>query len=112
MIVTITSIRLRSVWQFFTLSNHGRKIQGQAKRSPGFLRMKNTGWGKLHYTVSAWESEPSLKQFARAGAHLEAMKQSGRLSTEIRTYTYETDALPSWKEVKQLLAKEGKVMRF
>jgi heme-degrading monooxygenase HmoA len=110
--ITITSIELRSFWQFFTLANHGRKIQGQAKNAPGFVKMKNTGWGRLHFTLSIWESEAAMKQFARTGAHLEAMKQSTKLGKEIRTHTFESDAIPNWKEVKQLLAEKGKVMRF
>lgn len=110
--ITITSIQLRSAWQFFSLSNHGRKIQAQAKKSPGFVKMKNTGWGKLHYTLSIWESEASMKAFARTGAHLEAMKQSAKLSHEIRTLTIESETIPDWKEVKRLLSEKGKVLRF
>jgi heme-degrading monooxygenase HmoA len=110
--ITITSIELRSVWQFFSLSNHGRKIQAQAKRTPGFRRMKNTGWGRLHYTLSIWESVSSMKAFARTGAHLEAMKRSAKLAVEIRTHTFEADQIPNWKEVKRLLITEGKSLTF
>jgi heme-degrading monooxygenase HmoA len=110
--ITVTSIQLRSVWQFFALSNHGRKIQSQAQKSPGFVKMKNTGWGKLHFTLSGWESEAAMKQFARGGAHLDAMKQSAKLATELRTYTYEADQLPDWNTAKQLLLEKGKVLNF
>ena len=110
--ITVTSIQLRSPWQFFKLSNHGRKIQAQAKKSPGFVKMKNTGWGKLHYTLSVWDSEAAMKAFARTGAHMEAMKQSAALSHEIRTYTYESESLPDWKEAKRLLLQNGKTMKF
>lgn len=112
MIIVVTSIELHSPWQFFTLSNHGRKIQGQAKRSPGFVKMKNTGWWRLHYTLSAWESEAAMKQFARNGAHLDAMKQSAKLSHEIRTHVFEATALPDWTEAKKLLAEKGKSIKF
>jgi heme-degrading monooxygenase HmoA len=110
--ITVTSIQLRSPWQFFQLSNHGRKIQAQAKKSPGFVKMKNTGWGKLHYTLSVWDSEAEMKDFVRTGAHMEAMKQSAALSHEIRTYTYESESLPDWKEAKRLLLQNGKTMKF
>lgn len=112
MVITITSITLRSVWKFFALTNNARKIQGQATRSPGFVRMKNTGWGKLHYTLSVWESEAALKAFARSGAHLEAMKKSKDLSTELSTYTYESPTEPDWAAAKALLAEKGKVLKF
>lgn len=112
MYITLTSIQLRSPWQFFTLSNHGRKIQMQAKRSPGFVKMKNTGWWKLHYTLSIWDSAEAIRQFARTGAHLAAMKESANLASEIRTYTFEGDRIPTWDEAKQLLDLKGRVMRF
>lgn len=110
--ITLTSIQLRSVWQFFELSNHGRKIQGQAKKTPGFVKMKNSGCGRLHFTLSVWESEAAMRAFVRSGAHLEAMQRSAALSHEIRTYTYEADAIPGWKEAKRLLLENGKVLRF
>lgn len=110
--VVLTSIQLRSVWQFFRLSNHGRKIQGQAKKSPGFVKMKNTGWGRLHYTMSIWQSEAEMKAFAKTGAHLDAMKQSAKIAVEIRTYTYEADRLPEWQLAKELLRDKGKAIKF
>lgn len=112
MVIVVTSIQLRSAWQFFSLSNHGRKIQGQAKGSPGFIRMKNTGWGRLHHTLSAWESAEAMHKFARTGQHLASMRESAKLATEIRTYSYEADDLPGWKEAKQLLLERGKVLHF
>jgi heme-degrading monooxygenase HmoA len=112
MVITLTSITLRSVWKYFQLTNNARKIMMQAKKSKGFVRMKNTGWGKLHYTLSVWESVDDLKQFARSGAHLAAMKVSQSLSTELATYTYETDHIPNWKEAKALLVEKGKVLHF
>lgn len=112
MIVTITSLRLRSLSGFFRLSLHGLKISLQAKREPGFIAMKNTGFGYLHYTLSAWETEADLKRFARSGAHLEGMKRSRSLATEIRIHTYPAAALPVWAEAKRLLAANGRVLAY
>jgi hypothetical protein len=53
-----------------------------------------------------------MKEFARSGAHLEAMKKSALLAEEIRTYTYETDLLPTWQDAKVLLLNKGKVLRY
>ena len=110
--ITVTSIRLRSLFGFFRLSNHGRKISNQAKQSKGFLKMKNTGFGYEHFTLSGWENAEDRKAFYLAGAHKEAMKVSAKLSTEIRTYSYEAEALPSWKEAKVLLYEKGSLMKF
>ncbi|MBK5284537.1 MAG: DUF3291 domain-containing protein [Bacteroidia bacterium] len=112
MIITVTSIRLRSVWHFFKLSLFGMKIVRQTKQEKGFVRMKNTGFGYMHYTLSVWESEEDMKRFARSGAHAAAMQQSKNIADEIRTYTYTGEQLPSWQEVKRILKEKGKVLTF
>lgn len=112
MIVTVTSLRLKSVWLFFKLSWYGLQISRQAKATPGLLKITNTGFGYVHYTCSAWQDEVSMKNFAKTGAHLEAMKKSSALATEIRTYTFQTDEMPGWNQVKTLLAEKGKVLHF
>lgn len=66
----------------------------------------------MHYTMSLWNSEDDLQSFARSGEHLEAMKQSKSMAKEIRTFTYESDSLPDWKDGKALLHENGKVLTF
>ena len=112
MVITVTSIRLKSWWLFFQLSLHGLKISQQLKSQKGFIKLKNTGFGYLHFTMSAWESEEDVKRFYREGAHLAAMKQASKIATETRTFTYQDEILPKWKEAKQLLIEKGKVLRF
>ena len=112
MVITITSLELRHWWDFFKLSLWGLKIVRQTKTQKGFIEMKNTGFGYLHFTLSAWETEADVKNFARSGAHLEAMKQSRKLATEIRIYTFRSDEIPDWKDAKRLLFERGKVLSF
>jgi heme-degrading monooxygenase HmoA len=112
MIIVVTYIALRSPWQFFTLTNHGRKIMGQLRGLKGHIGMKNTGWWRDHYTLSAWEDAESMKAFARSGHHLAAMKQSAALSTRISTYSYEADKMPTWAEAKALVMQKGKWLEF
>jgi hypothetical protein len=112
MFVTVTSIRLRSLWSFFALSWNALQILKQSKKQKGFVKMKSRGFAYDHYTVSLWETEEDLKAFARSGAHLDAMKKSSAISTEIRTLTYAADHLPSWSDAKIALKEKGKVLRF
>lgn len=112
MVITVTSIKLRNVWYYFKLALLAFRIVKQTKNEKGFIKLKNTGFGYYHYTLSVWESETDLKRFARTGAHSEAMKQSKHLATEIRTYTYSSDVLPDWKQVKALLSEKVKVLNF
>lgn len=112
MYITVTSLRLRSVWGFFRLNLNGFKIYMQTKSEKGFIKMKNTGFGYMHYTLSAWESVEDIKRFARQGAHKEAMKLSRSLSTEIRIYTYQADNMPGWNEAKEQLMANGKIYKY
>jgi hypothetical protein len=55
--------------------------------------------------MTLWNNENELKEFARSGAHLEAMKISKQIAKEIRTITIDADNLPNLKEAKKLLEK-------
>jgi hypothetical protein len=112
MVITVTSIRLKKWWLYFYLTFLAFKITMQLRKEKGFIKMKNTGFGYLHFTLSGWETEEDLKRFYRGGAHLNAMKKSAAIATEVRTYTYPGDHLPGWKEAKELLIKKGKALAF
>ncbi len=112
MFITVTSIKLRSVWYFFKLSLNGMRIVKQTKHEKGFIKMKNTGFGYLHYTLSAWQSEEDIKRFSRSGAHLAAMKETRNISTEVKIYTYSAAEMPAWKEAKNLLNEKGRTLTY
>jgi hypothetical protein len=112
MFATVTSLKLKSVWGFFKLSWHGLQISNQAKQEKGFVAIKNTGFGYWHYTLTLWQTEEDLKRFAKTGAHLNAMKISSALASEIRTFTYSSDTLPTWAEAKARLLEKGKTAVF
>jgi len=107
---TITSIKLKGPFKFFALSSSALQIMKQL-RTTNCKEFKKQGFWTTHYTMTLWNSEEELKQFAHSGAHLEAMKASGKIAKEIRTLTVEVEALPSWKEAKEML-KEAKVITF
>jgi hypothetical protein len=111
MLVTITLIELRNPFKFFPLSYTALGIIKQLKEVK-CLANKNTGIWTTHYTMTLWESAEQMHGFAHSGAHLEAMKKSGKLAKEIRTLTYEATELPDWKTAKARIMTEGKVMRF
>jgi hypothetical protein len=108
--VTITSIELKGPFKFFALSYSALKILQQLKAT-NCLAIKKRGIWTKHYTMTLWNSEQELKDFARSGAHLTAMKEGGKIAKEIRTYTYDADALPDWKTAFELLEK-AKPVRY
>jgi hypothetical protein len=109
--VTITSLDLKNLLQFFPFSWAAMQVMKQIRKSPA-KQVKSTGFGSKHYTQSLWEKEEELKHFARTDAHLAAMKKSALFAREIRTYTFDADALLDWRTAKKLLADHGKSLRF
>lgn len=111
MLVTITSIELRSPLKFFVFTGIVLKVFRQLKASPckGY---RTTGGLLKHFTLSAWENDTQMNTFSRNAEHLAAMKQSATIAKEIRVYTFETEALPDWQFAKKLLIEKGKVLSF
>lgn len=107
---TITSIELKGPFKFFPLSMYAWKVTKQLQDSKN-LEFKKTGFWMKHYTMTLWPGENELKDFARSGAHLEAMKNSRKIAREIRTFTYDTEELPDWRSAKKML-ENGKVLTF
>lgn len=107
---TITSIELKGPLKFFALSTKALKIVRQLK-STNYSDFKKRGLWTKHYTMTLWNTEADMKQFAKSGAHLEAMKNSKDIAKEIRTVTIDTDKLPNWEEAKKLL-ETGKAINY
>ncbi|MBL0328245.1 MAG: DUF3291 domain-containing protein [Bacteroidetes bacterium] len=107
---TITSIELKGPLKFFALSASALKIIKQLKTTK-CLEFKKRGLWTTHYTMTLWNSEQELLDFARSGAHLEAMKISKNIAKEIRTLTYDTTSLPDWKTAIAML-ENGKVIKY
>jgi hypothetical protein len=110
--VTITSIKLKSPFHFFALSLRAIRIIKQLKQTKGIVDKKTTGFWTMHYTMTLWDKEESLKNFSKSGAHLEAMKISKDIAAEIRTLTYEGNALPKWSHAKADLNARGRILNF
>lgn len=107
---TITSIELKGPFKFFALSASAFRIIKQLKATK-CKDFKKRGIWTTHYTMTLWNNESELKEFARSGAHLDAMKKSKQIAKEIRTITIDADTLPSWNAAKQLL-ENAKVFKY
>ena len=108
--VTITYIALKGPFRFFALSYQAMQILRQL-RATNCLALKKKGFWTEHYTMTLWESEQALKDFAASGAHLAAMKNARKLAREIRTLTIDADSLPDWKTARAML-EQGSVVTY
>ena len=107
---TITSIELKGPLKFFALSAKALNIIKQLKTT-NCKEFKKKGIWTKHYTMTLWNDESELTEFAKSGAHLLAMKNGGQIAKEIRTITFDTEVLPSWKEAIKLLEK-GRIVKY
>lgn len=100
--LTITSIELKSIFKFFPLSRYALNILIQLKATD-YKGFKKQGLGKMHYTMTLWESEAQLRAFASSGAHLEAMKKAATIAKEIKILTVDAEELLDWKTAKSMI---------
>ena len=107
---TITYIKLKSPFKFFILSHRALKIIKQLK-STNCKQYRSKGFWTKHYTMTLWNNEEEMASFARSGAHLEAMKNSKEIASEIRTISIQAEELPDWNQAKKLLAN-ARVLKF
>lgn len=111
MVAVITYIELRTVFKFFTLANHARKILRQLGNTP-CVGYRARGIWRKHFTMTLWENREDMAAFARSGAHQKSMAASAGMALEIRTLVIEADELPDWPTAKARVLAEGRVLRF
>jgi hypothetical protein len=110
--VSITSIKLNSIWKLPSLAMYVMKIKRQSKKAGALEVASKGGFGTIHYTMSLWPNEESIESFSKSDAHLEALKKSRQLAEEIQVLTMDGKALPALEEAKVLLEKEGRTIRY
>lgn len=98
----ITCIELRSPFGFFTLARMALDISRQLKKFRCVQFRKKGFWTK-HYTMTLWQSEEGLREFAHSGEHLKAMKMAGTIAREVRTVALSVDEFPKWDRAIGLL---------
>ena len=107
---TITYIRLKSPLKFFILSYTALQIIKQLKTT-NCKQYRSKGFWTKHYTMTLWNNEEEMVRFARSGAHLDAMKNSKKIASEIRTISIPAEELPDWNQAEKLLTK-ARVLKF
>lgn len=111
MILTITSIKLRSPLMLYRLYTVAFQILNQLRASNCIAYKTNGSW-TTHYTMSLWRNEDDKKDFAYKREHLNAMRHSANIAREIRTLSIEATEMPSWKEAKSLLSSKANILKY
>lgn len=67
----------------------------QAKHAPGNLLTDARFVDGRHFSLSAWSDPKSMRDYARSGAHLRALRASRWLGSGPFTF-FTTEQLPNW----------------
>lgn len=102
--VSVTELRLRSIFKLFAFLRHVKAIRKQLETAPGLIRYTTAPKRFTCFqTLSAWESEVAMYDFMRSGAHLAAMKNVKHIASGTRYTRRKVETFPTMKEARAWL---------
>lgn len=112
--ISVTRLRVRSIFYLPQFFWHTFKSQKQAKRAHGMLGgrlLLESRW--TFWTMTAWESEAAMRAFRSSGAHMKAMPKLLDWCDEASYAHWEQESaeLPSWAEGRRRMVAEGKLSK-
>lgn len=112
--VSLTRLRIRSVRFMPMFAIHAVRSQRQVSKAAGSLKVallpdrSFTFW-----TMTAWDSEESMRAFMISGAHKKAMPHLLHWCDEasVAHWTQEESTLPSWTEADKRMRETGRASK-
>lgn len=105
--VSVTGLRLRSIWVWPRFAWHAVRSMRQAQAAKGNLFADARRIDGVHHTLTVWTSRDAMRAYLVAGAHLEAMKAFGDIG-EGTTAGYTADGVPTWGAALAVLEADGR----
>jgi hypothetical protein len=114
MFVSVTRLRIRSIFFMPGFILRAIPSQRQAQRSAGFLQgslLRDHSW--TFWTMTVWESRESVLAFMTSGAHKAAMPRLLHWCDEASVVHWEqaSSDLPSWEEADQRMRSQGRISK-
>ena len=111
MFVSVTRLRIRSIFYVPQFCWYAVRSRQRAQRAPGLVagrvmrEVRNAFW-----TMTAWENEAAMEAFRIQSAHRDAMLKLLDWCDEasLAHWTQESRELPSWQEAYEQLIKDGR----
>ena len=109
--VSLTRLRVRSIRFLPSFFLDATRSRQQVKKSPGFVAgslLTDRNW--TFWTMTAWDSEESMRAFMTSGAHQKAMPHLLHWCDEasVAHWTQSDATLPSWTEADQRMREGGR----
>ena len=113
--VSLTRLRLRSVRFLPGFALYAVRSQMQVQKAPGFLRVQllpDKNWA--FWTLTAWDSEESMRRYMTSGAHKKAMPHLLHWCDEasVAHWTQADATLPTWAEADQRMRAAGRASKL
>lgn len=112
--VSITRLRVRSIYYMPIFLLHAMRTMSQAQKSEGVLGVE-TRFEKNNvvWTKTVWNDEISMKKYRGSGAHQIAMRMLSELCNEASVARWEQAdvVLPTWEEAHRRMLSEGKLSK-
>jgi heme-degrading monooxygenase HmoA len=112
--VSLTRLRVRSVWFMPGFFLYAIRSQNQVRRAAGFL----TGAllpdrDRAFWTMTAWDSQESMRAYMISGAHKQAMPKLLHWCDEasVAHWMQEETTLPSWEDADERMRKDGRASK-
>lgn len=107
MYVSVTGLKVKSVWQLPRFWWHALRSYRQAQKAPGVRHVSVRHVDGYQHTLTAWDSRADMLKFIRSGAHLLAIRAFRTIASG-RTFGFESETLPSWEKAVTLWRDKGR----
>ena len=109
--VSITRLRVRSIFLMPLFTYHAMRTMTQAQKSDGVVGVE-TRFEKNNvvWTKTVWNEESQMKKYRGSGSHHIAMRMLSEMCSEasVTRWQQESTDLPSWEEAHRRMLTEGK----
>ncbi|WP_263383881.1 DUF3291 domain-containing protein [Granulicella arctica] len=109
--VSLTRLRIRSIRFLPRFVVHTLASLRQVKKAPGFLvgaLLPDRSW--TFWTLTAWESQESMRAYIVSGSHKEAMRHLLEWCDEasVAHWDQPDSTLPAWLEADRRMRESGR----
>jgi hypothetical protein len=112
--VSLTRLRIRSVRFMPLFAIHAFRSRRQVSRAPGFQSgALLADRSRTFWTMTAWDSEASMRAYMTTGAHKKAMPHLLHWCDEasVAHWTQPDASLPSWTEADTRMREGGRASK-
>ena len=107
MYVSITGLRVKSIFRAPLFWRHAVPSLMQAQRAPGNMVAQVRKVDGVQHTLTVWQDREAMRRYLTTGAHLAAIRAFRQIGTG-RVCGYEAERIPTWDEALAYWAAHGR----